>query len=117
MTTVVITGANRGLGLAVAQHYVGVGAHVIGGCRRPDEAHALRATGAELQQLDTASEASMDTFAATIGDRPVDLLYNNAGIDAKAVGADDGARGALDITTEQFMALSQRSRASIRPLV
>ena len=105
MTTVVITGANRGLGLALAQHYTGSGAHVIGGCRRPDEAGVLRSTGAEVQRLDTASEASMNAFVATIGDRPVDLLYNNAGIDAKAVGADDGARGALDITVEQFMAV------------
>ena len=105
MTTVVVTGANRGLGLALAHHYLGRGAHVIGGCRRPDEADVLRHTGAEVQPLDTASEKSMEAFAATIGDRPVDLLYNNAGIDAKAVGADDGARGALDITTEQFLAV------------
>ena len=105
MTTVVITGANRGLGLALAQHYAGIGANVVGGCRSPAAAGALQSTGAEVQCLDTSSEESMKAFAATIGDRPVDLLYNNAGIDAKAVGADDGARGALDITTEQFLAV------------
>ena len=32
----------------------------------------------------------------------MDVLINNAGIDAKALGADDGMRGALDITAEQF---------------
>ena len=30
------------------------------------------------------------------------MLFNNAGIDATAVGADDGARGALDLTEAQF---------------
>ncbi len=105
MTTVVITGANRGLGLALAQHYTGAGAHVIGGCRHPDEADALRSTGAELHRLDTSSEESISAFAAAVGGRQVDVLINNAGIDATALGADDGARGALDITTEQFLAV------------
>jgi NAD(P)-dependent dehydrogenase (short-subunit alcohol dehydrogenase family) len=105
VTTVVITGANRGLGLALAQHYTGIGANVVGGCRNPAAAAVLQSTGAEVHQLDTSSEKSLAAFAAAIGDRPVDLLYNSAGIDATALGADDGARGALDITTEQFMAV------------
>ena len=105
MTTVVITGANRGLGLALAQRYSSTGAHVIGGCRRPDDAHALRQSGAEIHALDTSSDESIVSFAAAIGDRPVDVLINNAGIDARAVGADDDARGALDVTAEQFLAV------------
>jgi NAD(P)-dependent dehydrogenase (short-subunit alcohol dehydrogenase family) len=105
VTTVVITGANRGLGLALAQQYRSIGAHVIGGCRRPDDAHALRDCGAEIHALDTSSDASIVSFAAAIGERPVDVLINNAGIDARAVGADDDARGALDITAEQFLAV------------
>jgi NAD(P)-dependent dehydrogenase (short-subunit alcohol dehydrogenase family) len=102
VTTVVITGANRGLGLALAQHYTAEGAHVIGGCRNPVQAGDLQSTGAEVQPLDTSSEASLLAFANAVGDRPVDLLINNAGIDAKALGADDAMRGALDITAEQF---------------
>jgi len=105
VTTVVITGANRGLGLALAQRYSSTGAHVIGGCRRPDDAHALRQSGAEIHALDTSSDESIVSFAAAIGDRPVDVLINNAGIDARAVGADDDARGALDVTAEQFLAV------------
>ena len=105
MTTVVITGANRGLGLALAQQYRSTGAHVIGGCRKPDDAHALRETGAEIHPLDTSSDPSIVAFAAAIGDRPVDVVINNAGIDARAVGADDDARGALDVTAEQYLAV------------
>ncbi len=102
MTTVVITGANRGLGLALAKHYLATGATVIGGCRNPDSAKDLAAAGAEVHQLDIGSGASIAAFGAAVGDRPVDVLFNNAGIDATAVGADDGARGALDLTEAQF---------------
>jgi NAD(P)-dependent dehydrogenase (short-subunit alcohol dehydrogenase family) len=102
MTTVVITGANRGLGLALAKHYLAMGATVIGGCRKPDAAEDLVAAGAEALQLDTGSGASIAAFGAAVGDRPVDVLFNNAGIDATAVGADDDARGALDLTEAQF---------------
>jgi NAD(P)-dependent dehydrogenase (short-subunit alcohol dehydrogenase family) len=102
VTTVVITGANRGLGLALAKRYLSRGAIVIGGCRTPTAAHDLNETDAEVHELDTGSGQSITAFAAAVGDRPVDLLFNNAGIDARAVGADDRARGALELTEAQF---------------
>ena len=105
MTTVVITGANRGLGLALAKQHLSQGDVVIGGCRNPSAATELRDAGAEVLQLDIGSGESIAAFGAAVGDRPVDVLYNNAGIDARAAGADDGARGALDITEEQFRAV------------
>jgi NAD(P)-dependent dehydrogenase (short-subunit alcohol dehydrogenase family) len=105
VTTVVITGANRGLGLALAQHYVSQGTTVIGGCRNPGAATDLVSTGAEVHQLDMGSGQSIAAFGANVGDRPVDLLYNNAGIDARAVGAEESARGALDLTEAQFRAV------------
>ncbi|HEX2783704.1 MAG TPA: SDR family NAD(P)-dependent oxidoreductase, partial [Ilumatobacteraceae bacterium] len=83
MTTVVVTGANRGLGLALVQQYTAAGADVIAGCRHPDTAGALKETKAEVHPLDMSSEASIAAFAAAVGDRPVNLLINNAGIDAK----------------------------------
>jgi NAD(P)-dependent dehydrogenase (short-subunit alcohol dehydrogenase family) len=102
VTTVVITGANRGLGLALARQYIAQGATVIGGCRNPATADELNDSGAEVHQLDTGSGESIAAFGDAVGDRPVDLLYNNAGIDARAVGAAESARGALDVTEAQF---------------
>ena len=102
MTNVVVTGANRGLGLALARLYAAQGATVIGGCRNPLAADQLRDAGAEVHQLDTGSGESVASFAAEIGDRPVDLLFNNAGIDARAVGAEEGARSALELSEAQF---------------
>ena len=105
MTTVVITGANRGLGLALATKYVASGASVIGGCRRPTTAGELAACGAEVLELDMGSGESIAAFAAAVGDRSIDVLYNNAGIDARAVGAGETARGALELTEAQFRAV------------
>ncbi|HEY7627631.1 MAG TPA: SDR family oxidoreductase [Ilumatobacteraceae bacterium] len=103
MTTVVITGANRGLGLALAQYYSARGSSVIAGCRKPADASELAATGAEVHELDLADDGSLTAFAGQVGSRPVDVLINNAGIDARALGADDAARGALAITAEQYL--------------
>lgn len=105
MTVVVITGANRGLGLALAQRYATEGATVIGGCRNPAAALDLAACGAEVHALDTSSGESIAAFTAAVGNRAVDVLYNNAGIDARAVGAADIARGALQMTADQFRAV------------
>jgi len=105
VTTVVITGGNRGLGLALAKQHLDQGDTVIGGCRNPSTATELRDAGADVLQLDTGSSASISAFGAAIGDKPIDVLYNNAGIDARAVGAEDGARGALAITEAQFRAV------------
>ena len=102
---VVVTGANRGLGLSLARAYVAHGHHVFGGCRTPDSADALRALGAEPLHFDAADFASIDTFTDSIADRRVDTVINCAGVDARAFGADDTNRGALTISAEHFEAV------------
>jgi len=105
VTRVVVTGANRGLGLALVRQFVKRGAEVIGGCRNPQAAVDLHDAGAEVQQLDVGDSGSITAFATAVADRPVDVLFNNAGIDARAVGAADAHRGALDLSEEQFRAV------------
>ena len=78
--TVLITGANRGLGLEFARQYKEAGWRVIGTARKPEEAQELKALGAQVMQLDVASQQSVDELAAALGDEPIDLLINNAGI-------------------------------------
>ena len=81
MSTVLITGANRGIGLEMARQYADNGWEVIGTARQPDTADELNAiAGAETMELDVADEASVQRFAEALGDRPVDLFINNAGI-------------------------------------
>jgi NAD(P)-dependent dehydrogenase (short-subunit alcohol dehydrogenase family) len=100
--TIAITGANRGLGLELARHYVSQGHTVIGGCRTPSAADTLHETGAEVIALDMADLDSIQSFALTLSGRPIHALYNSAGVDARAFGADPDKRGALAIGPEAF---------------
>ena len=92
---VVITGANRGLGLELARRYAERGDVVCAGCRRPAEATELAAVTGHVLELDVASTASIDRFASQIGPDPVDVLINNAGVDARALGVPDDERDVL----------------------
>mgnify|MGYP001825777424 CR=1 FL=1 len=78
--TVLITGANRGLGLEFARQYAADGWRVIGTARRPDSAVDLKALDVEVLQLDVADTASVAGLAKAVEGRPIDLLINNAGV-------------------------------------
>lgn len=78
--TVLITGANRGIGLELARQYAATGWHVIGTARQPDAATELRELAAKVVQLDVADPASVDRLAKALAGKPIDMLINNAGI-------------------------------------
>lgn len=85
MTTVLITGANRGIGLALARQYAVSGAEVIACCRDLTRAEALKDLAASggrvrLLQLDVADDASIAALKSAVGEQPIDILINNAGI-------------------------------------
>ena len=81
MPTLLITGANRGLGLEFARQYAAEGWTVIAGCRRPDEAADLRALqGVEVHAVDVAEATEVASFRAAVGERPLDLVIANAGV-------------------------------------
>lgn len=81
MATIIITGANRGLGLEMAKQYAANGWNVIATAREPEKAKELQAIDkVTVMQLDAAEDASVQKFAEQLGDRPVDLFINNAGI-------------------------------------
>ncbi len=79
--TVVVTGANAGLGLVTATELARVGAQVILACRDVDkgaDAAAAMTGDVTVQKLDLADLESVRAFAA--GVNAVDVLINNAGI-------------------------------------
>jgi NAD(P)-dependent dehydrogenase (short-subunit alcohol dehydrogenase family) len=78
--TVVVTGANRGLGLEFARQLHAGGANVIGTARRPDAATELHSLGVRVEQLDVTDPASVEALVANLGDTAIDVLLNNAGI-------------------------------------
>ncbi|MGN6743988.1 MAG: oxidoreductase [Amnibacterium sp.] len=80
--TVVVTGANSGIGFEASRRLAQAGAHVVLACRDLDrgrEAAARIEGSTEVRELDTASLDSVRAFADGF-DRPVDVLVNNAGI-------------------------------------
>lgn len=78
--TVLITGANRGIGLELARQYVDDGWNVIGTARRPDGADDLRELDVRIVQLDVTDQASVDRMADELSGVAIDVLINNAGI-------------------------------------
>lgn len=80
--TVVITGANSGLGLSTAQDLAGAGAHVVLAVRNEAKGRAAAESidgSTEVRALDLANLASVRAFAQS-WDRPIDVLVNNAGV-------------------------------------
>lgn len=84
--TVMITGANRGIGLEFTRQYAADGWQVIACCRWPDDAHDLRALAdkyddlVEIHPLDVSDFAEIDALALLLQGREIDLLINNAGV-------------------------------------
>ena len=102
---VVITGANRGLGLELSRIHASRGDEVWAGCRRPKDATELRGLTSNVHEVDMASEKPITRFAEALGPDPIDIVYNNAGIDARALGVDDGARDVLQLSADHFLAV------------
>jgi NAD(P)-dependent dehydrogenase (short-subunit alcohol dehydrogenase family) len=79
MSTILVTGCNRGIGLQLARQLMDRGDDVIGVCRKASE--ELQATGATIVSgIDVSDGASMPALSAAVGDRQIDVLINNAGI-------------------------------------
>ncbi len=80
--TVIITGANSGIGRAAAQALAGAGAHVVLAVRNAEKGQTAAAAmpgETEVRQLDLASLASVRDFATT-WEGHIDVLINNAGV-------------------------------------
>ncbi|MFN4225572.1 MAG: SDR family oxidoreductase [Hyphomonas sp.] len=84
MPTTLITGANRGIGLALVREFQKNGHTVIATARDPSAAETLQATGAELHALDVSDPASVKALATRLKGRAIDYLINNAGLGDRA---------------------------------
>ena len=114
MTTILITGAGRGIGLALAKEALARGWRVIGSVRGEAEARELeRALGGRSKGLvfDVTDPAAVARAAAAL-DEPIDILINNAGV----IGPDrqsaldmdfEGLRQTLEVNTLAPLRVSQ----------
>jgi NAD(P)-dependent dehydrogenase (short-subunit alcohol dehydrogenase family) len=82
MPTIVITGANRGLGLEMSRLCAARDWTVMAGCRTPsDSLSALAASHpkVQLRRFDASDPDSLSAFAASFAPSSVDVLVHNAG--------------------------------------
>ena len=85
MESVLITGANRGIGYALAKALVATNFRVFAGCRKTENAVSLKKFGAsygdllQVLPLDVASDESVAAAAHTLSGR-LDVIINNAGV-------------------------------------
>jgi NAD(P)-dependent dehydrogenase (short-subunit alcohol dehydrogenase family) len=85
MESVLITGSNRGLGLAWAEHFAEAGWRVYATCRHPEQAEVLQRLAESHRQLsvhrlDVTREEEIAALSAELTGAAIDLLLNNAGV-------------------------------------
>lgn len=86
MPTIMITGANRGIGLELVRQYAADGWNVLACCRSPENARELNqlAAAAEgkisVHLLDVTNEQQRKALAAQFKGKPIDILFNSAGV-------------------------------------
>lgn len=83
--TVLITGANRGIGLELSRQYAADGWQVLACCRHPQSAIALQALTTQHENvhvlpLDVSDFRQIDALARTLKAQNIDVLINNAGV-------------------------------------
>ncbi|NQV54920.1 MAG: SDR family oxidoreductase [Rhodospirillales bacterium] len=86
MPTVLVTGANRGIGLEFVRQYLDAGWDAVATCRNPDSAGALEALKQSagdrlsIQKMDVDNAGEVRAVADALAGAPIDMLINNAGI-------------------------------------
>jgi NAD(P)-dependent dehydrogenase (short-subunit alcohol dehydrogenase family) len=85
MPTLLVTGANRGLGLEFCRQYAIAGWQVLACCRHPAEAQALKTLAEQhlslsIHALDLADFATVDKLSGKLAKESIDVLLCNAGV-------------------------------------
>lgn len=79
MAQCLVTGANRGIGLALCKHLAGRGDKVIAACR--ESSPELDALGVHVETgVEVSDPGSVERLAAALEGKPIDWLINNAGV-------------------------------------
>lgn len=86
MKTILITGANRGIGMEFVRQYAADGWRVLACSRFPEKSDALNKLAAQypdlliVHALDVADHVQIERLAQKVANESIDLLINNAGI-------------------------------------
>ena len=85
MSTMLVTGANRGIGFEFVQQYLAMGEEVVATYRNEEDSDQLislcaEKSNLEIFKLDVTSDSSMEEFSQRLGDQPIDVFINTAGV-------------------------------------
>lgn len=122
--TVLITGADRGLGLEFTRQYAARGDTVIATCRHPENAAELQALAAAkktivVERLDLTDDTGVRSLAAKYHGKPIDVLINNAGIlgdrDGQTLGtfSRKGFHDVMDVNAFGPLVVSEAFRGNV----
>ncbi len=106
--TVLITGANRGIGLEFVRQFAARDWNVIATARKPEAAEDLNALASEdgqvvVEALDVTDHAGMQALAERYADQPIDILLSNAAITPRYKSAFKRADGVdFDMARQSF---------------
>jgi NAD(P)-dependent dehydrogenase (short-subunit alcohol dehydrogenase family) len=102
--TVLLIGASRGLGYAIAEQYIDRGSQVVATVRSPDRTalHDLQETAGgrlEIEHVDINAPEQVEALRDRLAARTFDLLFVNAGVTNRP------EETTADVTTEEFTRL------------
>ena len=129
MESILITGANRGIGFELTRLLIEDGRRVIATCRDPESAsdlNALNASNLHIHQLEVTSTKSIEALKRALSRAQIDVLINNAGeMGSKRQRIDDmnidAWRHTFDVNTiapfQVSMALLDNLKLSLRPRI
>jgi short-subunit dehydrogenase len=125
--TVLVTGANRGIGRAIVEELAHHDVRILAGMRDTDEFELVSGSGlheARPVRLDLSSRAEIESCLAALGDQRVDVLVNNAGVFAGGLLEDQSLdrlyemvqvnlAGLVHLTRALLPAMQRRGRGKI----
>ena len=114
MPTILITGASRGIGRELAEQYSRDGWNVIATARdQLDIADLNKLDNVRAHRLDVKDAGEVDRFVGELGDEPIDVFLNNAGIYGPREVERDGWLDVLEINAVAPTILAQRLKDKV----
>ena len=112
--TVLVTGANRGIGRAIVEELAHQDVRILAGMRDPDEFEPVSGSGlheARPVRLDLSSRAEIDACLEALGEQRVDVLVNNAGVFAGGLLERQDLDGVYEMVQVNFAGLVHLTHA------